>query len=63
MRVHIAAHGREVTVDCPDVNVTVREVLAEALVVWRCLGHGRGIEAGTGFVAERRETDDPEVRR
>ena len=48
MRVQINAGGREVTIDCADTNVSVREVAAEALGVWAAT-EGAKVSEGPAF--------------
>ncbi len=56
MRVDINAGGRQVTVDCSDTNVTVRDILAEALDAWKATEGAKDDNgpATYGFSAERR---------
>ena len=56
MKVRIEAGGREVEIECPDANVTVSDVAAEALGVWKATdGAGHGTEGPAyGFNADRR---------
>lgn len=55
MRVQINAGGREVTIDCSDANISVREVLTEALAAWRCTEGAKAPSDGPasmGFISE-----------
>lgn len=56
MRVSINADGREVSIDCDPVNVTVRDVAAEALGLWHATKPaegGRGTEGSAyGFTQQ-----------
>lgn len=59
MRVHINAGGREVTIDCADANVSVRDVTTEALAAWKATdGAQRPSDGPASFglvTGERRE--------
>ena len=62
MRVSINADGREVSIDCDPVNVTVKDVAAEALGLWHATKAegARGTEGpGFGLQTNERRADQP----
>lgn len=56
MKVRIDAGGREVEVECPAENVSVKEVVAEALAAWKATDGAAqpGDGPAFGFSHERR---------
>ena len=60
MRVSINADGREVSIDCDPVNVTVRDVAAEALGLWRATrDEGKGFEGAAFGLSQQFAGDRP----
>ena len=61
MRVSINADGREVSIDCDPTNVTVKDVAAEALVLWHATKSegGRGTEGSAFGLVQQFSGDRP----
>lgn len=49
MKVRIDAGGREVEIECADINMSPRELAAEALAIWRCTDGAAAPSPGPGF--------------
>jgi hypothetical protein len=55
MRVRIDAGGRQVEIECPDANVSPKDVVEQALEAWRSTeGAATGAGPAFGLQAERR---------
>lgn len=58
MRVNINADGRQIEIECPDANITVKDVAAEALGLWRATEDRDTSAPAYGFQSDRRGQAD-----